>query len=192
VAGLSRVVLDPEADISRNQRKTLFLARTAAGVSVGFWTPITGIFFALECGIRYLKGSSAAAGVLLDADVASDGPRGDVSAIGVAATAASIVTSLGVQESTLAIQGNSYAMASPVFELCAYLGLGLSVAPFPPHSVDSGTSSPRPSVKEGSLLVCRSSSDLSLAVRYAESRTGPTADTRTPLFTNCWWGGGCS
>ena len=135
-AGLSRLVgggrgksLD-DTTRDHKDRETLLLAGTAAGVSAGFSAPITGIFFALECGNRYLRGRSApgvlAAGVV-DAEVSNgaDRPRADIAAIVLAATAASIATSLGVQESTLALQGNSYAMVSPLFELPLYLGLGI-------------------------------------------------------------------
>ena len=114
-------MVDRDPEVGTSQRRTLFLAGTAAGVAAGFSAPITGIFFALECGNRYLKGSGAPV-VLLDDDTSSlgdelgeeatgqgSGPRADIAAIVLAATAASVVSNLGAQESTLAIQGNSYA-----------------------------------------------------------------------------------
>ena len=109
--------------ISRIARENqhLFLAGTAAGVAGGFNAPITGVFFAIEVGNRYLKKNT----IRLDQD-APDGPRADIAAIVLAAAVSELVVRIGLHESqALSIQGNSYAMVSPVFELSLYLGLGL-------------------------------------------------------------------
>jgi H+/Cl- antiporter ClcA len=106
---------------SQKERHHLFLAGTAAGVAAGFNAPIAGVFFAIECGNRYLSKST----VQLDED-APDGPRADIAAIVVAAALADIVVRLGLHEtSALRLQGNFYAMNSPFFELPMYMGLGL-------------------------------------------------------------------
>jgi H+/Cl- antiporter ClcA len=99
----------------------LFLAGTAAGVAGGFGAPIAGVFFAIEVGNRYLSRNT----VKLDEE-APDGPRADIAAIVLAAAVSNLVVSLGLHERVaFAIQGNSYAMESPVFELSVYMGLGL-------------------------------------------------------------------
>lgn len=106
--------------IARENRH-LFLAGTAAGVAGGFNAPITGVFFAIEVGNRYLKKNT----IRLDSD-APDGPRADIAAIVLAAAVSELIVGIGLHESqALSIQGNSYAMISPVFELTLYLGLGI-------------------------------------------------------------------
>jgi H+/Cl- antiporter ClcA len=106
--------------IARENRH-LFLAGTAAGVAGGFNAPITGVFFAIEVGNRYLKKNT----IRLDQD-APDGPRADIAAIVLAAAVSELIVGIGLHESqALSIQGNSYAMISPVFELTLYLGLGI-------------------------------------------------------------------
>lgn len=131
--GLSRIVggLRSEEDelpfsptvasrIARENRH-LFLAGAAAGVAGGFNAPITGVFFAIEVGNRYLKKNT----IRLDQD-APDGPRADIAAIVLAAAVSELIVGIGLHESqALSIQGNSYAMISPVFELTLYLGLGI-------------------------------------------------------------------
>ena len=53
-------------------------------------------------------------------------PRSDIAAIVLAATFADIVVTLGLQHTeSFTLQGNYYAMLSPLFELPLYLGLGL-------------------------------------------------------------------
>lgn len=106
--------------IARENRH-LFLAGAAAGVAGGFNAPITGVFFAIEVGNRYLKKNT----IRLDQD-APDGPRADIAAIVLAAAVSELIVGIGLHESqALSIQGNSYAMISPVFELTLYLGLGI-------------------------------------------------------------------
>lgn len=57
---------------------------------------------------------------------APDGPRADIAAIVLAASIADVVVNLFLHSSeTLTVQGNLYGMASPVFELSLYAGLGL-------------------------------------------------------------------
>jgi H+/Cl- antiporter ClcA len=103
------------------ENQHLFLAGTAAGVAGGFNAPITGVFFAIEVGNRYLKKNT----IRLDQD-APDGPRSDIAAIVLAAAVSDLIVGIGLHESqALSIQGNSYAMISPVFELSLYLGLGI-------------------------------------------------------------------
>ena len=103
------------------QKRHLFLAGTAAGVSAGFNAPIAGVFFALECGKRFLKVNT----MTLSAE-SKDGPRADVAAIVLAATVAKVVVEFGLSDTNaLAIQGNIFAMQSPLFELPLYLGLGV-------------------------------------------------------------------
>lgn len=106
--------------IARENRH-LFLAGAAAGVAGGFNAPITGVFFAIEVGNRYLKKNT----IRLDQD-SPDGPRADIAAIVLAAAVSELIVGIGLHESqALSIQGNSYAMISPVFELTLYLGLGI-------------------------------------------------------------------
>lgn len=114
----------PARRLSSKEQQHLFLAGTAAGVAAGFSCPIAGIFFALECGNRYLLKNLK----FVQPDANSiDGPRADIAAIVVAAAFANIIVSLGLrgESSLLSIQGNSYAMISPFFELPLYMLLGL-------------------------------------------------------------------
>lgn len=118
-AGFSRMIAGTNA--TTKEQHHLFLAGTAAGVSAGFSAPIAGILFAIECGNRYLSKNT----IMLDED-APDGPRSDIAAISLAATLASIMVHVGGGSvESLRIQGNSFAMQSPGFELPMYLGLGL-------------------------------------------------------------------
>ena len=106
---------------SLREQHHLFLAGTAAGVAGGFNAPITGVFFAIEVGNRYLGRNT----IKLDEE-SPDGPRADIAAIVLAAAVSNLVVSLGLHEKVaLSIQGNTYAMESPVFELSVYMGLGL-------------------------------------------------------------------
>jgi H+/Cl- antiporter ClcA len=90
-------------------------------VAAGFGAPIAGVFFALECGNRCLARNT----IRLDED-ASDAPRSDIAAIVLAATMSNIIVQLFLQHrETLLIQGNSYAMISPFFELPVYFGLAV-------------------------------------------------------------------
>jgi len=118
-AGLSRILSSASSPV--RERHHLFLAGTAAGVSAGFNAPIAGVFFAIECGNRYLSKNT----IKLDEE-SPDGPRADIAAIVLAATLAAVVSGLGLHEgNALTIQGNSFAMTSPLFELPLYLGLGI-------------------------------------------------------------------
>lgn len=118
-AGWSRIISGIES--SQKERHHLFLAGTAAGVAAGFNAPISGVFFAIECGNRYLSKNT----VKLDED-APDGPRADIAAIVIAAALADIAVGFGLNENAaLSVQGNGYAMVSPLFELPLYVGLGL-------------------------------------------------------------------
>ena len=106
---------------SLREQHHLFLAGTAAGVAGGFNAPIAGVFFAIEVGNRYLGRNT----IKLDEE-SPDGPRADIAAIVLAAAVSNLVVSLGLHEKVaLSIQGNTYAMESPVFELSVYMGLGL-------------------------------------------------------------------
>ena len=105
------------------EKRQLFLAGTSAAVSAGFNAPITGIFFALECGNRYLLKNTMPILQTLEAD---GRPRADVAAIVLSATLSDIVVDFGLQHTeSFSLQGNYYAMLSPLFELPLYLGLGL-------------------------------------------------------------------
>lgn len=76
-AGLSRVFgASAGPALSEQQNRFLFLAGTAAGVAAGFNAPITGVFFALECGNRYLRRNT------LKFERVDEGPRADIAAIG--------------------------------------------------------------------------------------------------------------
>lgn len=119
-AGVSRLISGSRSTSPR-ERHHLFLAGTAAGVSAGFNAPIAGVFFAIECGNRYLSKNT----IRLDED-APDGPRLDIAAIVLSAAIADLVVGFGLnQADALAVQGNEYRMVSPIFELTLYLGLGL-------------------------------------------------------------------
>ena len=149
-AGLSRLLTSEKLDdifsdeekgikkTSDRDRQDLFLAGVAAGTAAGFDAPFTGILFSLECGNRYLSGLGVDSNtadnyankgnrspINLLGRNSPDGPRADVAAIVLAATGASLITGIGPREATLSVQGNSYAMISPLFELPLYLGLGV-------------------------------------------------------------------
>ena len=118
-AGVSRMLVGAKSAVK--ERHHLFLAGTAAGVSAGFNAPISGVFFAIECGNRYLNKNT----IKLDEN-APDGPRADIAGIVIAAAIADLIVGLGGEETNmLTVQGNLYAMASPIFELSLYIGLGL-------------------------------------------------------------------
>jgi H+/Cl- antiporter ClcA len=90
-------------------------------VAAGFGAPITGVFYALECGNRCLARNTVQL-----AEGPSDAPRADIAGIVLAATMASVVARLFLQQrETLLLQGDTYAMTSPFFELPVYLGLAL-------------------------------------------------------------------
>ena len=117
-ASLSRYF---SANDTPRQKRHLFLAGTAAGVSAGFNSPVAGVFFAIECGNRFINKNT----VKLETEENTDGPRADIAAIVLAASVAKVVVELGLRESNaLSIQGNSFAMQS-IFELPLYLGLGV-------------------------------------------------------------------
>ena len=104
------------------ERRQLFLAGTSAAVSAGFGAPISGIFFAIECGNRYLSKNAIS---LLEDDQRGV-PRADIAAIVLSATLADIIASIGLEHTeSFTLQGNYYAMNSPLFELPLYLGLGI-------------------------------------------------------------------
>lgn len=118
---VSRIVASSGGALSPKEKHRLFLCGTAAAVAAGFNAPIAGIFFAIECGNRYLVRNT----IKLD-ESAPEGPRADIAAIVIAASVAVLVSSLGLHESSaLTIQGNNFALSSPIFELTAYAGLGL-------------------------------------------------------------------
>lgn len=118
-SGLSAIVSLPCTALERRQ---LFLAGTAAAVSGGFDAPISGIFFAIECGNRYLSKNT----VPVFEDNQDGVPRPDIAAIVLAATVSDIIVSFGLKHTeSFSLQGNYYAMVSPLFELPLYLGLGL-------------------------------------------------------------------
>ena len=90
-------------------------------VAAGFGAPIAGVFFALEVGNRCLSRNT----VGLDGDP-SDAPRADIAAIVLAATMSNVMVQLFLEHrESLLIQGNSYAMTSPFFELPVYLGVAV-------------------------------------------------------------------
>ena len=103
--------------------RQLFLAGTAAAVAGAFSAPIAGIFFSIECGNRYLSKNTLP---LIDTDQKGL-PRADIAAVVLAATLSDLVVAWGLQGrvETLSLQGNYYAMESPLFELPLYLVLGL-------------------------------------------------------------------
>eukprot|EP01035_Chromulina_nebulosa_P017517 gene17517-23078_t len=103
------------------EKHQLFLCGASAAVSAGFNAPITGVFFAIECGNRYLQKNT----IKLD-ESSPDGPRADIAAIVLAASIANLIVKVGLHEQeALAVQGNIYALNSPIFELSLYVGLGL-------------------------------------------------------------------
>ena len=124
----------------QNMRE-LFLSGAAAGVGAGFNAPIAGIFFAIECGTKYLTeerdvdvtsvesegGVSTWMGAPGENGRGTSARRGtDIAAMVIAATVADLVVGLGLHESqALSVQGNLFAMQSPAFELALYIGLGL-------------------------------------------------------------------
>ena len=119
--GIVTATLSTGKSASLREQHHLFLAGTAAGVAGGFNAPIAGVFFAIEVGNRYLGRNT----IKLDEE-SPDGPRADIAAIVLAAAVSNLVVSLGLHEKVaLSIQGNTYAMESPVFELSVYMGLGL-------------------------------------------------------------------
>ena len=111
------------ASCSPLEQRQLFLAGTSAAVSAGFNAPITGIFFALECGNRYLMKNTMS---VLQTPEEDGRPRADIAAIVLSATLSDIVVDFGLQHTeSFSLQGNYYAMLSPLFELPLYVGLGL-------------------------------------------------------------------
>lgn len=137
---LSTIVSRGEQSSNQNMRE-LFLCGAAAGVGAGFNAPIAGIFFAIECGTKYLTegqdidvtsaetegGASTWMGVSGEKSRGASMRRGtDIAAMVIAATVADLVVGLGLHESqALSVQGNLFAMQSPAFELALYIGLGL-------------------------------------------------------------------
>lgn len=103
--------------------RQLFLAGTSAAVAGAFSAPIAGIFFSIECGNRYLSKNTLP---LIDIDQKGL-PRADIAAVVLAATLSDLVVDWGLEGrvETLSLQGNYYAMESPLFELPLYLLLGL-------------------------------------------------------------------
>lgn len=135
-------IISREKQASSQNMRELFLCGAAAGVGAGFNAPIAGIFFAIECGTKYLTegrdvdvtrmeaegGVSTWMGASGEAkDRGNSARRGtDIAAMVIAATVADLVVGLGLHESqALSVQGNLFAMQSPAFELALYIGLGL-------------------------------------------------------------------
>jgi hypothetical protein len=119
--GLSRLIGGTGSDVSAKQKHWLFLSGASAGVAAGFNAPITGVFFAIEVGNRYLAKNT----IRLNEE-APDGPRADIAAIVLSSALAYLTVGLGLHESqALAVTGNAYPMQSPLFELSQYIGLGL-------------------------------------------------------------------
>lgn len=138
---VSTIISGGKQTSNQNMRE-LFLSGAAAGVGAGFNAPIAGIFFAIECGTKYLTeerdvdvtrmeaegGASKWMGASGEAtNRGNSATRGtDIAAMVIAATVADLVVGLGLHESqALSVQGNLFAMQSPAFELALYIGLGL-------------------------------------------------------------------
>ena len=119
--GLSRIICGNDATLKEKHR--LFLCGTSAAIAAGFNAPIAGVMFAIECGNRYLAKNTVK---LLQVDT-PDGPRSDIAAIVLSATLANLIVDLGLHEQdAFTIQGNSYALSSPFYELTLYIGLGIA------------------------------------------------------------------
>lgn len=119
------------------ERKDLFLAAMAAGVSAGFNAPIAGILFAIECGPQILN--TASSSLLLSSSSSSTESRkrekmystdfrgNTMIGLCLAACFAKQVVQIGLHEANaLSVQGNLFAMEQPALEIPLYLGLGMA------------------------------------------------------------------
>lgn len=122
-AGVSRMLSGTNSSL--RERHHLLLAGVAGGVAAGFNAPIAGVFFAIECGNRFLTKNGIVLSSTAKGDDIEDGPRADIAAIVLSATVAALVVQFSSKEATLSIQGNVYSMVSPLFEFPLYLGLGI-------------------------------------------------------------------